>query len=109
MCIASVHKLIRLHGSENTSPYPLPFPLIRIPVREFLVPLPRAIHDGIERLKLRIPAQFFPYFLRRSNQSRRIAGPSRFFNYRNFAPGDFTTSLDYFANARSATGAEIVK
>src|SRR4051812_26295005 len=84
-------------------------PLVPVAARKLLMPFPRALDDFIERLELRLPAELAPNFLRRCNQTGRIARSPRLFHHRDFFSRDLARRVDHFANARTSTCAEIVK
>src|SRR5437016_3836217 len=71
---------------------------ILVAARKVLVPFPCAFDDCLKRFELRPPAQLALDFLRRGDESRRIAGPPRFFKAENPAPADLAATLDYLAH-----------
>src|SRR5436190_10996279 len=54
-----------------------------VTARKFLVPLPRALDNGIESLELWAPPKFAFDFFRRGDQTRRVAGTARLFRNGN--------------------------
>ena len=68
-------------------------------MRKFLVPVPRALDNPIERLKFGLPAKLGLDFFRRGNKPRWITRAAWFFDGINVSAGNFATGVDHFANA----------
>ena len=58
--------------------------LIFVAARKLLMPFPSALNDGVERLELWFPAKLLFDFVGRSDEPRRIAGSTWFFDRRRF-------------------------
>src|SRR5262245_34105219 len=71
------------------------------------VPVPGAFHDRLDQLELGFPAEFAAGALASCDQSGGIAGPPRIFHHGNFAAAHFAATLDHFADAGAAAGAEV--
>ena len=80
-----------------------------IPAREFLVPFPRALDDGIQRLKFWPPAELAFDFFRGRDQTRRVAWSPRFFHHWNWMSGNAAATLNHLAHTRTTTSAKVVK
>src|SRR5689334_16397203 len=78
-----------------------------VAAREFLVPFPRALDDGGERLELRRPAELSPNFFGGSDQSRWITGSPRFFGNGNFFACHDADGVDHLAHAGTTTRPKI--
>src|SRR4029077_17094896 len=73
------------------------------------MPCPGTLDNGVERLELWSPTKLLFDFFGRSDEPRRIARSTWFFNYLDLSPGDFATRRNSLLNTGAAASAKVVE
>src|SRR3954470_3029566 len=73
------------------------------------MPFPCAFDDDIQRLELRFPIKLGFNFLRRSDESWRIARSARLFNRFDLSSRDFATGVNDLSDTGAASSAEVIE